>query len=433
MNIAIVGYGTQGQSTYDYFDSPENSITICDLSTDLELPSGAQAQLGPDYLKNLDRFDVIYRAPIVHPRDIVAENSEEILGKVTSNTNEFFKVCPSKNIIGVTGTKGKGTTSTLIAKMLEASGKKVHLGGNIGTPPLKMLRNNIQSDDWIVLELANFQLIDLKYSPKIAVCLMVVPEHLDWHEDVSEYIDAKSQLFMSQNPDDIGIYFADNQVSEDIASCSEGNVIPYFAPPGASVINDEIVIDGHNICRTSDVKLLGKHNLENICASVTAVWQVTQDTDAIKAVITSFTGLEHRLELVRELDGVKYYDDSFGTTPETAIVAFQAFAEPKIGIVGGSDKGVPFDTMAKEIVKSNVKALITIGQAGPKIAELLRAQNANILIFEGLQNMQEIVSKAKELAETGDIVLLSCGSASFGLFKNYEDRGHQFKSVVNNL
>ena len=186
MKIAILGFGKQGLSAYDYWKGPDNAITICDENEVLELPEGTSGQLGQNYLHELDKFDLIVRSPSVHPKDITVANSPATLDKVTSVTNEFFRVCPSKNIVGVTGTKGKGTTSTLIAKILEADGKKVHIGGNIGTPPLDMLKNGIEPEDWVVLELANFQLIDLNYSPKIAVCLMIAPEHLDWHTDVNE-------------------------------------------------------------------------------------------------------------------------------------------------------------------------------------------------------------------------------------------------------
>ena len=186
MKIAILGYGLQGKSAYEFYNSPDNDITICDPVLPDNLPQGAKTQIGENYLKRLDAFDLIVRSPIVHPRDIVADNSPEILEKVTSNTNEFLKQCPTKNVIGVTGTKGKGTTATLVAKLLEGLGLRVHLGGNIGTPPLDLLKDNIADDDWVVLELANFQLIDLKYSPHIAVCLTVEPEHLDWHSDVDE-------------------------------------------------------------------------------------------------------------------------------------------------------------------------------------------------------------------------------------------------------
>lgn len=431
MKIAILGWGSQGQSAFDYWNHDSNQITICDVDESVNLPADAQAQLGSDYLKNLGAFDLLVRTPALHPRDIVAANANnsQILDKVWTNTNELFKVCPSRNIIGVTGTKGKGTTSTLIALMLEADGKKVHLGGNIGIPPLELLKNNIVPDDWVVLELANFQLIDLKQSPHIAVCLMVVPEHLDWHEDVNEYIDSKQQMFINQTANDTAIYYAKNEISEDIASASEGKLVPYFAPPGAIVENDDIVIDGQSICSTNELKLLGQHNWQNACAAVTAVWQITQNVEAVRSVLTTFTGLEHRLELVRELNSVKYYDDSFGTAPETAIVAIEAFAEPKVVILGGSDKGASFDDLAKTVKNNNVLKVITIGERGPAITKALTDIGYTNIVAGG-DTMTEIVKTAQENSNPGDIVLLSTACASFGLFKNYKDRGEQFKTEV---
>lgn len=431
MKIAILGFGTQGQSAYEYWHSG-NDITICDKEQPDSLPNDVVLQTGENHLQNLHSFDLIVRSPSVHPRDIVSANSSEILEKVTTNTNEFFKACPTKNIIGVTGTKGKGTTSTLIAKMLEAAGKRVHLGGNIGIPPLELLKNNIQADDWVVLELANFQLIDLKYSPHIAVCLMVVPEHQDWHADAEEYYAAKSQLFAHQTSDDAAVYFAENEVSKRIASVGEGRKIPYFTEPGATVDNGVISISGQEVCRTNELRLLGKHNWQNACAAVTAVWQITQDIAAIRTPLVTFSGLEHRLEFVKEVNGVKYYDDSFGTTPETAIVAIQAFEQPKIVILGGSDKGASYDELAQTVAAQNVKHVIAIGDTAQDISSALKAKGyTNITL--GLATMPEIVRAASEHAESGDIVLLSTGSASFGLFQNYKDRGEQFKRAVQAL
>lgn len=431
MKIAILGFAGQGQSSYEYWNTPGNDITICDKDPNLVVPNGVTPHVGDDYLQGLGEFDLLVRTPILHPRDIVAANpdSPNILDKVTSNTNEFFRVCPTKNIIGVTGTKGKGTTSTLIATMLQSAGKRVHLGGNIGIPPLELLKDDIQPDDWVVLELANFQLIDLKYSPPIAVCLMVMDEHLDWHEDAEEYIAAKQQLFIHQKSDDVAIYYAKNETSESIADASEGTLIPYFEKPGATVENDSIVIDGQTICRTDELKLLGKHNWQNVCAAVTAVWQITQDIEAIRAVLTTFSGLEHRLEFVRELDGIRYYDDSFGTTPDTAIVAIEAFKEPKVVILGGSDKGVTFETLARAIVDNNVRHVVAIGLMGTKIATELQKQGYRN-ISTGAKDIAEIVQQARMAAQSGDVVLLSTACASFDMFKNYKDRGEQFKQAV---
>ncbi len=443
MKIAILGFASQGRAAYEYWKSPDNQITICDSRDSIEIPEDTTPQLGADYLQGLDQFDLIVRgAPIIHPRDIIAANSPEIVAKVTSATNEFFRVCPSKNIIGVTGTKGKGTTSTLIARLLEAAGKTVHLGGNIGIPPLDMLKGNIQPEDWVVLELANYQLIDLKYSPATAVCLMVVPEHLDWHADMAEYVEAKQQLFKHQTHEDRAIYNRINQYSQDVVSVSMAEKQSYEVPgPGAEpterngayVLDDVIYMDDTAVCHAQDVKLLGRHNLENVCAALATIWDlINHNAGLFKQVVSEFSGLEHRLELVRELDGVKYYDDSFGTTPETATVAIQAFEQPKVIILGGSDKGATYDELAHAVASNNVKHAVLIGKTAPAIKAAL--QTAGFDNFsDGGESMTEIVASAQDVAEPGDIVLLSTACASFDMFENYQDRGEQFKRAVQSL
>jgi len=433
MKIAILGYGEQGRSAYEYWHK-DNDITVCDMNENTQLPSGVSSKLGINYLKDLDGFDLLIRSPSVHPSDIrnANSNTSNILDKVWTNTNQFFKVCPTKNIIGVTGTKGKGTTCTLIAKILEAVGKKVHLGGNIGIPPLDLLKNDIKPDDWVVLELANFQLIDIKYSPRIAVCLMVADEHLDWHSDSREYITAKQQLFGWQSEQDITIYNAQNEYSQHITSVSKGQKIPYMKHPGADVMENKIVIENQTICDVGELKLLGKHNWQNVCAAVTAIWQVSKNIEAMKSVLTTFTGLEHRLELVRELDGVKYYDDSFGTVPETAIVAIEAFEQPKVVILGGSDKGSDYKILAKIVSEQNVKKVLVIGKMADDISLALRSAGFSD-VEPGGDNMAAIVAKARASAQAGDVVLLSPACASFGMFENYKDRGEQFRSAVESL
>jgi UDP-N-acetylmuramoylalanine--D-glutamate ligase len=438
MKIAIVGFGKQGRAAYDYWRQG-NEITICDADGQLSVPDDVQQQLGPDYLKDIGRFDLIVRSPIIHPRELVAAAGDGILGKVTTVTNEFFRVCPTSNIIGVTGTKGKGTTSTLIARMLDAGGKRVHLGGNIGTPPLDLLHNDIKPEDWVVLELANFQLIDLKYSPPIAVCLMVHPEHLDWHKDIEEYIEAKSQLFRHQTAEDTAIYYADNQTSKRIASTSPGRQLPYMAEPGALVKDGSIMIDGQTICRTDELKLLGRHNWQNVCAAVTAVWQISQDVPALRSVLTSFAGLEHRLEFVRKIGNILYYNDSFGTTPETAIAAIEAFPNPQVVIIGGRGKGVSFAPLAKALKETKqVAKVLLIGETQAEIAGELDKAGFDNYGATNAKNMPEIVTQAtglaREISDKDDVVvLLSAASTSFDMFKNYEDRGIRFKQAVQSL
>jgi UDP-N-acetylmuramoylalanine--D-glutamate ligase len=270
---------------------------------------------------------------------------------------------------------------------------------------------------------------------------MVVPEHLNWHADMAEYTAAKSRLFLQQNRDDVAIYFTENEISTEIASQSHGQKIPYFQTPGAFVDNGTITISGAEICTTSELKLLGRHNWQNACAATTAVWQALQPTipgeintvkTAIRGVLTTFSGLEHRLEFVRELDRVSYYDDSFGTTPETAIVAIEAFAQPKVVILGGSDKGAPYDELARTVASNDVRKALLIGDQAGRIQGALERVGFRDFIAGG-ESMTAIITNARSSAEPGDVVLLSTGCASFGMFENYKDRGNQFKQVLQSL
>ncbi|HUD07054.1 MAG TPA: UDP-N-acetylmuramoyl-L-alanine--D-glutamate ligase [Candidatus Saccharimonadales bacterium] len=434
MKIAILGYALEGEASLKYFSKPSNEITVCDKDKDKQIPAGVPSRLGPKYLTNLNEFDLLVRTAGMNPNEIILANPEapNILDKVTTSINEFFKESAGKKIIAVTGTKGKGTTSTLIAKMLETSEQRVHLGGNIGTPPLTMLKEPTANSDWIVLELSSFQLIDIKYSPHIAVCMMVVPEHLDWHADVDEYVTAKSQLFRWQKNSDIAIYYSDNPSSKKVVEVSPGQKIPFMSPPGAYVRDNQIVIDNQSILNVSEIKLLGKHNWQNVCGAITAFWQINENVEAIRSVLTSFTGLEHRLQLIREFTGVKYYDDSYGTTPETAAVAVEAIQAPKVMILGGSEKNASFDQLAKTVAQDNVKHVVLIGQTADKIKQALANQGFD-RVSDGGQAIEQIVNEAKKHAESGDAILLSPGCASFGLFKNYKDRGEQFQKAVADL
>lgn len=474
MKIAIVGFDTEGRATYDYFVRPQpnptdptgptdpadphkqpvwHEISIRDQKTDIELPAGADAVLGPDYLRGLGQYDLIIRTAGLHPRKIIEANPDiaatDIAAKISTHVNEFLKAAPTNNIIGVTGTKGKGTTSTLITKMLEASrftgGAAVRLGGNIGVPPLTFI-DELDKDSWVVLELSSFQLIDLKQSPRFAVCLMVAPEHLDWHTDLEEYYTAKEQLFARQVNGDVAVYYHNSEISKRIASAGQSQKIPYYHSPGAEITDDgttkKIAIEGIDICRTDELKLLGQHNWQNACAAVTAAWYAQAQTAtgptvtatepdmaAMRQVLTSFSGLEHRLELVRVQDGVKYYDDSFGTTPETATVAIHAFTQPKIVILGGSDKGANYDELSQAVANGNVRSALLVGEQAGRIQQALEAVGFSNY-QPGGSTMPEIVKNAAAVARPGDIVLLSTGCASFDMFKNYKDRGEQFKRAV---
>ncbi len=440
MRIAILGFDRQGRSAYDYWRSG-NEITICDRNENIELPPGVDRQLGEHYLDNLERFHLLIRTPGLHPKDIVAANNEHILQKVTTVTEEFFRNCPAP-IIGVTGTKGKGTTSSLITEILKAAGKRVHLGGNIGIPPLDLLKNKIQTSDYVVLELANYQLIDLHVSPPVAVCLMVVPEHLDWHTDLAEYVAAKQNIFRYQDDDSLAVFNRRNDLSGEVASVSPALKVSFEVPPvgeepqetfGSYVKDGNIYYEDQAVCATSEVALLGHHNLENVCAAITAVWKIIDgNTAVITQVLRSFKGLPHRLELVRTYNNVSYYDDSFGTTPDSAIVAIQAIPEPKILILGGSDKKASYDRLAQVVATANVRHVITIGVTGPAIKQALQTADYQN-ISDGGSSITEIVKQAQSLAQPGDAVLLSTACASFDMFKDYVERGEQFTKAVQAL
>lgn len=448
MKIGIVGWGLEGQSAYRFYGAEHEYLIVNEEPRDdfpmqdrqvrvqfLNAPrtpglTGNVADLS--YLDGLEFCDKIIYTPTSYPNlKQKFKDDREFWPKATSIWHIFFQEVRSKNIIGVTGTKGKGTTSTLIYEMLKASGKRVFLGGNIGVPVLDFMRD-VSPDDWVVLEMSSFQLYSLTYSPHIAVCLMISPEHMDWHADMGDYIQAKANLFRHQKPEDIAIYFADNEYSTKIAAYSPGKKIPYYRQPGAYMDDAKVMIDGSEIIDKSEIKLLGEHNLQNICAALTAAWQVEPDRESYRRALSSFSGLEHRLELAGEVDGVKYIDDSFGTAPDTAIVALKAFEQPKVIILGGSDKGADFAALAQEVKNSNVRHAIVIGQITDKIAGALSSAGFSG-ITTGLDSMTEIVNKARQLAKPGDVVLLSTGAASFGMFKNYKDRGQQFKAAVRSL
>lgn len=449
MKIGIVGWGLEGQSAYKYF-GPDNDYLIVN---DQPLPSLPQASnrvkvqyldstapIGVpgqptelSYLKGIEHCDLIVYQPTAQFNLRKKFGKDQAFwSKAKTIQHIFYETVKTQNIIGITGTKGKGTTSTLIYELLKAAGKKVWLGGNIGTPVLDFVKD-VKAEDWVVLELSNFQLYDLTYSPHIGVCLMITPEHMDWHPDMADYIEAKSNLFRHQKSGDFAIYLDSNEYSKKIANHSMGQKIPFYKQPGAYVRDDGmIVIEDIEIISKAEIKLLGEHNLQNVCAACTAVYKALGNLNNAKSVLTSFSGLEHRLEFVRDVDGVNYFDDSFGTTPLTAIVAMKAFIEPKVIILGGWDKGAEFNELAEELSKSNVKHAIVIGQITDKIVAALK-QVGYDSITTGLTTMPEMVKVAREKAVPGDIVLLSAAASSFGLFKDYKDRGNQFKQAVQSL
>lgn len=424
MNIAIYWYGAEGQASYQYFTGLGHNVTIVTprVAPNFPLPQGAKSIVGPDAINQLQDFDMVIRSASTRPDNIRTN------GKIWSATNEFFAHCQAP-IIGVTGTKGKGTTSSLIASILSAAGKKVHLVGNIGVPPLEVLPT-IMPDDIVVFELSSFQLWDLERSPHMAVVLMIEPDHLDVHESFEEYVMAKAQVTLSQLTIDRVVYFADNKWSAQIAAYSVGQRLPYPSERTAHVRGNYFYYGDIELCTMDQLQLAGEHNIQNACAAITAIWPWIQDGSVIAEGLRSFSGLPHRLKFVKKVNGVKYYDDSIATTPGSAIASLRAFNSPKVIILGGSDKGADYNEVVSVAQEVNAR-VIAIGQTGQKIYDLCQIHRVMAEREDGLMN--DVVKRASSMAQAGSVVILSPASASFDQYKSYADRGEQFIAAVEAL
>jgi UDP-N-acetylmuramoylalanine--D-glutamate ligase len=425
MKIAIAAYGVEGQASYRYYSKdPSNEITIFDQNPDFVGPEGVPTIAGPDAFEKLQGYDLILRSPPVAPYKLNTD------GKIWSGTNEFFAKCTA-DIIGVTGSKGKGTTASLIASILEAAGRKVWLIGNIGLPALDVL-DQVQPEDLVVYELSSFQLWDLQGAPKTAVVLFIEQEHLDVHKDMAEYVAAKGNITKYQTAEDLLIYDAVNEYARSIADASAAQKVAFPSELTTHIKNGLFYNGEQKMCSVDVLQIRGAHNQSNAIAAIDAIWKYTQDSSVIEAGLHAFKGLPHRLAFVREVNGVSYYDDSIATTPASAIAALRAFDTSKVIILGGSSKGSDFTELSKELTHHEVHVLL-IGEEAAHIARVI--SEAGFTNFEIIEDptMQKVVARAKEIAQENSVVLLSPASASFGLFKNYIDRGDQFIAAVNAL
>ena len=409
------------------------------------IPDGVKLISGKDvFSEQLGDADLVVRTASLPPRNIKTN------GKIWSATNEFFDKCPAP-IIGVTGTKGKGTTCSLIAAILQQAGQTVHLVGNIGVPALDVLPK-IKETDIVVYELSSFQLWDLEKSPHIAVVLMIEPDHLNVHTDFSNYLNAKKNIRRHQGISDKCIYHPTNKYSQEVAAApldrlpdtgdNHSDTLD-FAQRYAIPDDDQVYVqDGYfcvqnrQICSTDHLRLPGEHNLENACAAMSAVTElsVAVTDEQFAAGLESFTGLPHRLKFVAEKNGVKYYDDSISTTPGSAIAALKAFTEPKVLILGGSDKGADYAELAQEIARQQMRAVIVNGANASEIIEILHKNEVSCWVVQlEMAPMLAVVEAAADQAKSGDVVILSPAAASFDMFKSYNDRGEQFVAAVEKL
>lgn len=450
MKIIIAGYGVEGVSNLVYFQQkfPDAEFVVADERPVDKLPTipdGVKLISGKNvFSEQLDDADLVVRTASLPPRNIKTSS------KIWSATNEFFDKCPAP-IIGVTGTKGKGTTCSLIASILQQAGQTVHLVGNIGVPALDVLPK-IKKDDIVVYELSSFQLWDLEKSPHIAVVLMIEPDHLNVHADFADYLNAKKNIRRHQGISDKCIYHPTNKYAQKVAATPLDELLDTgddhgdalnFAQRYAIPDDDQVYVqDGYfcvqnrQICSTNHLLLPGVHNLENACAAMSAVTElpITVTDEQYAAGLESFTGLPHRLKLIAEKNGVKYYDDSISTTPGSAIVALKAFTEPKILILGGSDKGADYAELAQEIARQQMRAVIVNGANASEIIEILHKNKVSCQVVQlEMSAMSTVVEMAANQAQPGDAVILSPAAASFDMFKSYNDRGEQFVAAVEKL
>ncbi len=445
--VIVLGLSVEGLDSVNFLTRHGALVTCADRRTKQELGNTYEIlkrkkvtfQLGGTYLSKLEGYDIYVKTPGMSPRlpqivEIIKKGKE-----ITSLTKLFFDLCKA-SIIGVTGTKGKGTTSTLISLMLKQSGKNIYIGGNVGIPLLSQV-DTITPHDFVVLELSSFQLEDLTKSPHVAVVLKITQDHLanfdplatNMHESRQSYIEAKKSIVRFQKPSDYAIVNADDETSASFASHTKAQILRFSRKRDtvdAYVINHTVYLKTREniirICDSSEVKIRGEHNLENIAASALTAYTLGCSIEAIQKVALSFEGLEHRLQLVGIAGGVKYYNDSFSTVPDTTIAAIESFHEPIILIAGGSEKGSDFTQMGEVITRRKVKVLISIGTMSDRIVHAVKHAGFKGKLVTGLSSMHEIVSAACLESQSGDIVLLSPACASFDMFTNYKERGKKF-------
>ena len=446
--VAFIGIGTSNLPLIRLFAEKDAKVQALDKKDFESLGQngvlakeyGAELILGDSYLDNIDA-DIVFRSPgtpFYRPELVAVREGGRVL---TSEMEVFFDLCPCKTI-AVTGSDGKTTTTTIISEFLKAAGKTVHLGGNIGKPLLPEIES-ISEEDIAVVELSSFQLISMRKSPDIAVVTNLAPNHLDIHKDMQEYIDSKKNIVLHQNAFAKAVVNLDNEIANGFSVDVRGQLAKFSVKEevanGAFLRGTTVCYNDYGkvteIMDIRDIRIPGMHNVENYLAAISAVWGLV-DVDVIVKVAKEFGGVAHRAEFVREYRGVKYYNDSIASSPTRTACGTLSLYDEKIAIIaGGYDKHIPYEPLGS-VINDKVKMLILLGDTAPKIEEAVRSaanfDEAAIRIIN-VTNMEEAVQAAVENTAEGDIVSLSPASASFGLYKNFEERGNHFKAIVNGL
>ena len=449
--IAVIGLGVSNLPLIDYFKNLGSAITVFDNNEEEKIDKSILEDLknkdirgyfGKDALKNLIGFDYIFRSPSCMPSTPEIEKEVSRGAILTSEIEKVVELSPS-HIIGITGSDGKTTTTSLVYELLKNAGYKCFLGGNIGTTLFTQIKD-MKPEDYVILELSSFQLIDMKISPEISIVTNITPNHLNVHKDYQEYIDSKKNIYLHQNENGILVINKDNDITKEFYKDAPGKV-RFFSHKEIldnGVIFDEkdktikICDDGvrKHILRQKDMLLKGEHNCENACAAISAILGLVKE-DTIIDTIKNFAGVEHRLEFIREINDIKWYNDSIGTSPTRTIAGLNSFDEKIVLIAGGYDKHLDYTPIGKPIV-DNVSKLILMGDTAEKIYDAVKneldKQSKTMPIYR-CSTLEEVAQKAKEIAEQGEIVLFSPASASFDMFKNFAERGTKFKEIVNSL
>lgn len=443
-NVAVVGIGVSNIPLIDFLYGLGSRITAFDKKSEEQLggvaiefrKKGINLELGENYLDNLTGFDVVFKTPSMRIDCDALLKVKNEGAYITSEMEEFVRYCKCK-VYGITGSDGKTTTTSIISELLKEQGYNTWTGGNIGTPLFSKIEE-IEEDDRVVLELSSFQLMTMTSPIDVAIVTNLAPNHLDMHKDMDEYIDSKKNVFLHQRATDTLVINRENAITYNFSKEALGEIRLFSSKReldnGAYYINDTLFLSGSEICKRDDVVIKGIHNIENYLAAFTAT-KDDVDIDVMKRVAKSFAGVEHRCEFVRELEGVKYYNDSIASNPTRTLAGLNAFGKKVILIAGGYDKKIPFEPLAEEGYEF-IKSLILLGSTKELIKnafeEVSEAKEKKVPIIL-VQTLEEAVLKAKDISEEGDIITLSPACASFDMFENFMVRGNEFKGIVRML
>lgn len=443
-NVAVVGIGVSNIPLINFLVKLGAKVTAFDMKKENELgkiasefkSKGIKLELGEGYLDKLTGFEVVFKTPSMRIDCEALVRAKNEGSYITSEMEEFVKYCKGK-IYGITGSDGKTTTTTIISKLLEAQGYKTWVGGNIGTPLFSNIEE-INSEDMVVLELSSFQLMTMDSPIDVSIVTNLAPNHLDMHKDMQEYIDAKKNIFLYQNEDNVLVLNRENEITYGFEKEAKGHIREFSSqrviPNGSYYKDGTLYLEGKEVCKKNDIVIKGMHNVENYLAAFIAT-KDDVEIKTMKKVAETFAGVEHRCELVREIDGVKYYNDSIASSPTRTLAGLFAFERKVILIAGGYDKHIPFEPLAEQGYPF-IKEIILMGDTKYLIKEAfdkLKLEKGIEVPSIMVNSLEEAVIKAKEIAISGDIITLSPACASFDMFPNFAVRGNRFKEIVNKI